>query len=627
MIRVASTIKILRSINTNHKMISGGIKAYELKEEKFDVTEHDIESVADSNKSSKLGSGFLKVKEMEIMSSTCSGKLARAALLASAFLCGFGYYLDYITRSVYTGYATSSYNEHALLSTIQVINSVISIAAQIIFAQLSDIFGRLQLFLVGTVLYIVGTIIQCEARDIRTYAVGAAFYNSGYVGVSILLIIVLSDLSPSKWRLLFQFATSWPCIIICWISGDIVQSANPAKNWRFDIGMWAFLFPISALPFIIFLLYFTRQASKTAEWKEIQGDNKEPSVRIVYWIKSIYSNIDVVGTSLVTVSLGCILVPLTLAGGISDDWNKPGIIATIVVGFVSFMFFLAWDIKFAKNAVLPFKLLKDRGVWASLAAALLEKLIYATISDYLYPVLLVSVNESSKSATRILWLPTFVACTGSIFFGLLVVRTKRLKIYSIIGVCLWILSIGLFYHYRGGASSHSGIIGASVVLGTGSAIFTQSLIVNLQTMTSHKNMASITGLYFMFAQIGSASGASISGAIWTQTMYKQLYKRLEDSSLAATAFSSPYEFIELYPWGTPERTQMIYAYREVQKKTMLVSLVLTGPLFLLILFTKDRKLGDNVTAETTQSDEDPMLTWILKRFNKTKAGWKQKSQS
>ena len=45
---------------------------------------------------------YMKVKEMEIIKDVCSGNLARVFLLASAFLCGFAYYLDMVTRSVYT---------------------------------------------------------------------------------------------------------------------------------------------------------------------------------------------------------------------------------------------------------------------------------------------------------------------------------------------------------------------------------------------------------------------------------------------------------------------------------------------------------------------------------------------
>ncbi|CAI4287563.1 ADQ_G0004870.mRNA.1.CDS.1 [Saccharomyces cerevisiae] len=46
-------------------------------------------------------------------------------LISTAFVCGFGISLDYTLRSTYTGYATNSYSEHSLLSTVQVINAVV----------------------------------------------------------------------------------------------------------------------------------------------------------------------------------------------------------------------------------------------------------------------------------------------------------------------------------------------------------------------------------------------------------------------------------------------------------------------------------------------------------------------
>lgn len=553
---------------------------------------------------------YMKVKEMEIIKDVCSGNLARVFLLASAFLCGFAYYLDMVTRSVYTTYAANSYEKHSLLSTIQVINSVVGVGAQISFARLSDVFGRLQMFVVGTILYVVGTIIQSQAHDVKVYAVGAIFYNTGFVGVSLLLILVLSDMSPLRWRLFYQFTASFPCIIISWISGDIVEAANPMKNWSWDIGMWAFIFPLSSLPFITYLFYATHISSKTKKWKDLRNKVETHKRNIILVVKDIFNQIDIVGTVLVTAALGLILVPLTLAGGVSERWHEPGIIATLVIGIALLLVFLFWEAKFAKNAALPFNLLKDRGVWASIVAAFLEKMIYAMISDYLYPVLLVSVNETNKSATRIVWLPTFMACLCSVFFGLLVVSVQRLKVFTICGTFLWIISIGLFYQFRGGESSHSGIIGASIVLGFGSAIFTQSIIVTLQAMASHDNMASITGLYFMFAQVGAATGASISGAIWTQTMYKQLLKQLKDSDLTMAVFASPYEFIASYAWGTKERDLVIQAYRHVQKVTMLVSLILTVPLLVSVLFTKDRKLSDSVSSDASHEDDDPMYTWV-----------------
>lgn len=105
----------------------------------------------------------LVLRKTEILSEQYSAWYWRVVLLFSAFLCGYGYGLDGNLRYVYTTYATNSYSTHSLLSTIGVVNSVIAAASQIIYARLSDVFGRLTLFITAIVFYVVGTIIESQA--------------------------------------------------------------------------------------------------------------------------------------------------------------------------------------------------------------------------------------------------------------------------------------------------------------------------------------------------------------------------------------------------------------------------------------------------------------------------------
>lgn len=105
----------------------------------------------------------LIIQQTEIFGAAYNKWYLQVFLLLSAFICGYGYGLDGNIRYIYTGYATSSYSEHSLLSTINVINAVVSAASQIIYARLSDVFGRLYLFISAVILYVVGTIIQSQA--------------------------------------------------------------------------------------------------------------------------------------------------------------------------------------------------------------------------------------------------------------------------------------------------------------------------------------------------------------------------------------------------------------------------------------------------------------------------------
>ncbi|EHN02180.1 Arn1p [Saccharomyces cerevisiae x Saccharomyces kudriavzevii VIN7] len=562
----------------------------------------------------------LIIKQTEIIGTAYNKWYLQAILLFSAFVCGYGYGLDGNIRYIYTGYATSSYSKHSLLSTINVINAVVSAASQIIYARLSDVFGRLYLFISAVILYVVGTIIQSQAYDVQRYAAGAIFYNAGYVGVILILLIILSDFSSLKWRLLYQFAPTWPFIINTWIAGNITSRANPVVNWSWDVGMWAFIFPLSCIPIVLCMLHMQWRAGKTPEWQELKGQKSYYQEHgLMKILEQLFWKLDVIGVLLMGCSLGCILVPLTLAGGVKTTWNDSRLIGPFVLGFVLIPILWVWEYSYARDPILPYKLVKDRGVWSSMGISFLIDFIYYMAADYLYTVMIVAVNESIKSATRISTLSSFVSVVASPFFGLLMTRCTRLKPFIMSGCSLWMLAMGLLYRFRGGSESHSGIIGALCVWGVGTTLFTYPVTVSVQSAVSHENLATVTALNYTMYRIGSAVGSAVSGAIWTQTLYKQIVKRMGDVALAASAYDSPYVFIETYTWGTPQRVALMGAYKYVQRLETIVALVFCVPLIALSLCLRDPRLTDTVAVENIKDgeyvdtkDSDPILEWFEK---------------
>ncbi|CCH59919.1 hypothetical protein TBLA_0C01040 [Henningerozyma blattae CBS 6284] len=606
-------------INEKYNTIeTSNSSGFSSKDEKYLASENIDEIPSDGEKTSTSRI----IRETEIMKSVYDKWYYHVILLFSAFVCGYGYGLDGNIRYIYTGYATSSYAEHSLLSTINVINAVASAASQIVYARASDVFGRLSLFIVSVVFYAVGTIIQCQAYDVQRYCAGSFFYNIGYVGVILVLLLILSDFSSLKWRLFYQFAPTWPYIINTWISGNITSAANPLKHWSWDIGMWAFIFPLSSIPIILCLIHMRWMASKTKEWKLLKQEKSYIQQHtFVSAITDLFWRLDVIGVLLMGASLGCILVPLTLAGGTSSKWNHGNIIAPFALGFVLIPIFTFWEWKFSKSPLIPSKLVKDRAVWSSMAISFLIDFIFYMAVDYLYTVLIVGVNESVKSATRISSLSSFVSTVGSPIFALLITRFTRLKPFIVAGCALWMLSMGLLYHYRGGASSHNGIIASLCVWGVGTTLFTYPINVSVQAAVSHADMATVTALNYTMYRIGSAVGAAVSGAIWTQTLYKQLHKRMGDATLATAAYSSPYSFIVNYTWGTTVRDQMVEAYRYVQRLETIVALVFTVPLLLFSLTLRDARLTDNVASDDIEegqhinkTDSDPIADFLSKPF-------------
>ena len=533
----------------------------------------------------------------------------KLVLLISAFLVGYAYGLDSQIRYVFTGYATASWSEHSLLTTVNAITALTAAASQPVYARLSDVFGRLELFIVAVLFYVVGTIIECQSPTINAYVAGAVLYQIGYSGVLIVLLFILSDFSTLRWRLFFSICPALPFIINTWISGNVTSAVG--MNWKWGIGMWAFIFPLACIPFVCCMIHMRWLAGRTPEWVEFK--KKETLYqKFGFWgfMKYLFWKLDCIGLLLMVVALGCLLVPLTLAGGVSEKWKQGNIIAPIVVGCVLIPVFCIWEL-FAKDPIIPVTLMKDRGIWSAGLISLLFDFVFAVEASFLYPVLVVGVNESQKSATRITTLTSFASTLCCMLFGLVVVYIRRLKPFVIFGCSLWMVAFGIMYHFRSSLSAHSGIIGGQIVMGIGTGFFSYPITVSAQSCVNHEHMAVITSAIYTLYRIGYAVGSSVAGAIWSQTLFKKLNKYL-DTATATSVYTSPYVFADTYAWGTPQREGATKAYGEIQRLLMIVCLCFVAPMIAASFFLRDKKLGREQSIENVeeQDEQDSLLSFI-----------------
>lgn len=115
-------------------------------------------------------------------------------------------------------------------------------------------------------------------------------------------------------------------------------------------------------------------------------------------------------------------------------------------------------------------------------------------SSYLYAVLIVAVNESEKSATRITSLNSFVPVVAGVLFGLFMVKFKRLKGFIIFGISMWTVAFGILIHFRGSLDSHSGIIGGLCLMGFGITFCSYPITVSIQSCVTYENMAKMASV-------------------------------------------------------------------------------------------------------------------------------------
>ncbi|GAB1194328.1 hypothetical protein APSETT444_003572 [Aspergillus pseudonomiae] len=94
------------------------------------------------------------VKRIAAISSQL-GVVARVFLFFGIFLVAYVYGLDGQLRVTYQPLATSAYAKHSLLTTINVLRSVIAAAAQPTAAKIADVFGRVELILLSVFFYTI----------------------------------------------------------------------------------------------------------------------------------------------------------------------------------------------------------------------------------------------------------------------------------------------------------------------------------------------------------------------------------------------------------------------------------------------------------------------------------------
>ena len=521
----------------------------------------------------------------------------RICIFLSIFLIAYVYGLDGTLRYTYQPYATASYGQHSLYSSVNVLRAVIAAAAQPTSARIADVFGRVELICASVFFYVVGTAIEAGATNLDTFAGGSVLYQIGFTMILLLVEVVIADITSTRARLLFSYIPALPFIINTWVSGDISEAVLESTDWKWGIGMWTIIYTVCAMPLIISLWVVSRRARRLGYL-----DDYKSTLQLVggkNLAVSLFWRLDIIGILFLIAMFALLLVPLTLAGGFESKWGEAYIIAPLVVGILCIPAFIWWESRWAPHPISPFYLMKDRGIWAALGIAVLLNFSWTMQADYLYTVLIVAFDFSIKSATRITSLYSFVSVITGTLLGLVVYKVRRLKIFILIGTALFLVAFGLLIHFRGSSSSpaKSGVIGAQVLLGFAGGLFPYPAQVSLQSGLKHEHLAVMTALYLALYNIGSALGNAVSGAIWTQTLPGSLSDKLQgiNSTLAAAAYQNPFLEVAAYPVGTRERDAIVEAYRDTQRLLAITGACLCVGLIGFALCLRNPKLNNEQT--------------------------------
>ncbi|GAA5909919.1 hypothetical protein JCM8208_000989 [Rhodotorula glutinis] len=546
----------------------------------------------------------LGVKRIEVINSQLT-PFWRAWLWVAVFLTAYCYSLDATVRGTLQSYATSSFSHHSLLSTVNVLKSIIAAAAYPPYAKLADTFGRVEMILFSVVMYVVGTIVEACATNMESFCGGAVLFQFGYSAAILLLEVIISDLTSLQSRLLFSYIPAAPFLINCFLSANVVDAITANTTWQVGIGLWAAVYPFCALLVIVPFVVASRKAKRAGLLDDYSSPYKKLGFKGL--CRHLFWEIDVVGVILTIAVLSLILLPFTLAGGVSRSWKAAHNIAMLVVGLVVCIpLFVVWESKYARVPLFPFALMRTRTVLGCLGIAFLLNACWYLQGDYLYTVLVVAANESVLSATRITSMYSFASVITGIIAGAFVrFYLRRLKPVILTGIALFLVAFGILIRFRGGSNAHSGILGGQVLLGIAGGLFPYSAQALIQTEGGHQHTAILLASYLAIYSVGSAFGNSISGAIWTQVLPGELEKVTSNATAVELWYGSPFIAITEPDgqWGEPIRMGVVEAYRHVQKLLCITGICLAVLLVGCGLILKDPVLGAEQSLPAREEKE------------------------
>lgn len=165
-------------------------------------------------------------------------------------------------------------------------------------------------------------------------------------------------------------------------------------GWHWGIGIDAIVYPIGVSVLMTILLVFQRRAKKLAIASRVAPPRPRPSFR------EVCSALDLGGLFLTVVSLGFILVPVSLASLQPRRYATPWIIALLVLGPIGLLFVVPfYESRVAKTPFFPPRYLKHRTICLAFLLYFLDFMAAATGHGYLFNWALIAQNMSILQAT------------------------------------------------------------------------------------------------------------------------------------------------------------------------------------------------------------------------------------
>ncbi|KAH8704097.1 major facilitator superfamily domain-containing protein [Talaromyces proteolyticus] len=361
----------------------------------------------------------------------------------------------------------------------------------------ADVFGRRFCLIGSSAIFVIGTLICGLSTHLWVLLLGRAIQGFGSGVMQSVVSFIEADVVTLRNRGITE-AVGGILFGVCLAVGGLYGGGmNDTIGWK-----WAFLIQV---PVTIVLAI--------GAWLLVRIPKKKSHI-------SSLRRLDYVGG--IAILLAIVLFQLGLqSGGNSHTWNSLLVLVPLPLSLVSFIVFLVWDSYFAKEPVLPIKLLHNRNLYLSSIFYLLNSMSYFSIEFYIAIYLQVLGHSTTASGLR--FIPQAFGAAASIMLaGIIVKITGKYYWLNVLAQIFVILSAALLLLLRVSSPSWYPF----VFLGLSGAGFGISwvtvLMASLSSITDdHQASVQSAGYFFRFT--GMALGMTVSTAVFQKILNDGLW--------------------------------------------------------------------------------------------------------
>ena len=374
---------------------------------------------------------------------------------------------------------------------------VTSTALMPAIGRLSDLYGRKWLYIVGIGIFLLGSILSGLSQSMLQLILFRALQGVGAAFIFANSIAIIGDVFPpkdrGKWTGIISAVFGLASIVGPLLGGWFTD--NLSWRWVFYINM-----PVGALAALVLLIYM-------------------PLIRD----RSLKPRIDYIGVALLTASVVCLVMALSLAD-VTYPWVSFQIIGLLVTFGVLLSLFILVESR-APEPVLPFTLFKSAIFNVSAVANVFIGIgMFGTI--LFLPMFIQGVVGRSATNSGILMLPMMGgAMFGSIAGGQMLARWRHYRILAL--VSLAIMSVGIFLFGRMDINTSMAVVSRNMAitgLGMGGTMPLYPIV--SQNAFPQAMVGVVSAMVQFFRNIGGAIGVSVMGSLmairWSRVFLQEL---------------------------------------------------------------------------------------------------------